>query len=292
MNDELKPCPFCGGEHVRCRWNYMGDGFKYREIHCNDCSATLTKYSEYVEDDIELCILWNTRADDAQVITSAEKYKLADSREQLEADLKTHMYEFGGYCFNSREGHADNVDTFFDDFIGLLNRQAAITERELCAKCDWPSVAAQPDRELQDSMDKLTAERDQLSRDLTAEHALVTQFEHDNEVLRDTANTLRLSIINLRDTAKDLTAERDELKHANSLLQSTIAELGVKVDEKQAELLEVRASCKADPVEIQLALARFADEWTTTDTRAQEQRLITYYAQQIAKLVENPGGAE
>ena len=43
----------------------MGDGFKYREIHCNDCSATLTKYSEYVEDDVELCILWNTRANDA-----------------------------------------------------------------------------------------------------------------------------------------------------------------------------------------------------------------------------------
>ena len=66
---ELKPCPFCGGEYVRCRWNYMGDGFKYREIHCNDCGATLTKYSEYIEDDIELCILWNIRAEQTCTVT-------------------------------------------------------------------------------------------------------------------------------------------------------------------------------------------------------------------------------
>ena len=57
-------------------------------------------------------------------------YSEPDSREKLEADLKTCLYEFGGYCFNSREGHADNVDTFFDDFVFLLDRQASITERE------------------------------------------------------------------------------------------------------------------------------------------------------------------
>ena len=53
-----------------------------------------------------------------------------DSREKLEVDLKTRLYEFGGYCFTSRETHTDNVDTFFDDFVSLLDRQGAITERE------------------------------------------------------------------------------------------------------------------------------------------------------------------
>ena len=54
-------CPFCGSEYIYCQWNYMADGFKYREIHCNKCGATLTKYSQYIEDDYELYELWNTR---------------------------------------------------------------------------------------------------------------------------------------------------------------------------------------------------------------------------------------
>lgn len=59
----------------------------------------------------------------------ASQVPQSDSRERLEADLKTCLYEFGGYCFNSREGHTDNVDTFFDDFVFLLDRQESITER-------------------------------------------------------------------------------------------------------------------------------------------------------------------
>ena len=200
------------------------------------------------------------------------------TREQLEAWAHEEIAE--KWAQNDRE-----VTMIMDDLLDMLDRQAAITRRETRQR--WQDAPNVLDRTNLETIAELTAKCDQLSRDLTAEHALVTQFEHDNEVLRDTANTLRLSIINLRDTAKDLTAERDELKHDNSLLRSTIAELGVKVDEKQAELLEARASCKSDSVKIQLALARFAEEWAHTDTRVQEQRCIVYHAQHIADFVDN-----
>ena len=62
-------------------------------------------------------------------------------------------------------------------------------------------------------VDELTAERDQLSRDLTAEHALVVQFEHDNEKIKadlktanDTINTLRASVAGLKETVEKLKA--------------------------------------------------------------------------------------
>lgn len=125
----------------------------------------------------------------------------------------------------------------------------------------------------------------------------ILSYEHTAERQSDRIFELHNERADALERVAELTAERDELKHDNSLLQSTIAELSLKVDEKQRVIdtqresfraLEARAARNADPVGIQLALARFADEWTTTDTRAQEQRLITYYAQQIAGMVDNP----
>lgn len=84
----------------------------------------------------------------------------ADSREQLEADAKTLLFEFGGYCANSREGHTDNVDTFFDDFIGLLDRQAAITRADVFEDGGFDCMTCGAKRELQERVDSLTAELD------------------------------------------------------------------------------------------------------------------------------------
>lgn len=89
-----------------------------------------------------------------------------DSREKLEADLKTLLYEFGGYCFSSREGHTDNVDTFFEDFVFLLDRQTAITEEK--TRCKWVTASAEEiaawrskAEKLKEQVYELTAERDQ-----------------------------------------------------------------------------------------------------------------------------------
>ena len=94
-----------------------------------------------------------------------------DSREKLEKDLKTRLYEFGGYCFSSREEHTDNVDTFFDEFVSLLDRQAAITERELeDVFLDRAEIIItrreMEKRDLQQQVDELKAERDGLRSQL------------------------------------------------------------------------------------------------------------------------------
>lgn len=88
-----------------------------------------------------------------------------DSREKLEADvLKKHNY-MGPKPYS--------LVTTYDDVIGWLDRQKAITERDLCAECEWPSLAAQPDQEAYDRIAELTRkledaeyERDRLQEKL------------------------------------------------------------------------------------------------------------------------------
>lgn len=131
-----------------------------------------------------------------------------DTREKLEADI--------------RAWHRDTpfaTKPSVQTLLGWLDRQAAITRVEVdemrdCADCSEGMLAnmqqqvdeltAERDR-LQAKVDELNAswrkandgwaeanaeaerwrqKRDQLSRDLDAEHALVVQFEHDNEELK------------------------------------------------------------------------------------------------------------
>ena len=74
-----------------------------------------------------------------------------DTREQLEEDM-----------FRSIKSAVEHGFVRGYGSIGAwLDRQAAITERELCKKCEWPSLAAMPDREAYDRIAKLTAERDE-----------------------------------------------------------------------------------------------------------------------------------
>ena len=111
-----------------------------------------------------------------------------DSREKLEVDLKTLLYEFGGYCFSSREGHTDNVDTFFEDFVFLLDRQTAITEEK--TRCKWVTASAEEiaawrskAEKLKEQVYGLTAERDmwreRCGRMLDAAHELARIAEVD-----------------------------------------------------------------------------------------------------------------
>lgn len=128
-----------------------------------------------------------------------------DTREQLEADA---MFD-AKMLWNS-------ADECISVIRGWLDRQAAITERKCmkqattryigwdCAECAeglGKELDARCDP-LKERIAELTAERDQLSRDLDAEHALVVQFECDNEKLRDTCNTLRASVAGLKMTVE------------------------------------------------------------------------------------------
>ena len=110
-----------------------------------------------------------------------------DTREQIEAWAHEEIAE--KWAQSDRE-----VTMIMDDLLELLDRQEAITTSELCG--DYTYMKADRDlkvreaQELQAKVDELTAERDQLSRDLTAEHALLLQFEYDNERLREAIDAM------------------------------------------------------------------------------------------------------
>lgn len=131
-----------------------------------------------------------------------------DTREKLEADI--------------RAWHRDTpfaTKPSVQTLLGWLDRQAAITRNiergmhdfildnlqqecdKLTDECDkltaavekWADAANAQRLVAMEQADKvceLTAERDQLSRDLTAEHALVSQFEYDNEQLREAIDAM------------------------------------------------------------------------------------------------------
>ena len=159
----------------------MSDELKWR-VMCGRCEASTDWYSSR---DAAIAA-WNARADDAskrtcenvngtyprcpycssvnvldenyepQIIVTGEKHKSADkpdSREQLEddaLDLASRIWHRGCYY---GEGNCDIKSAAWDenDVIAMLNRQAAITERE---------VLCQPD-ERDEQIAELTAERDE-----------------------------------------------------------------------------------------------------------------------------------
>ena len=76
-----------------------------------------------------------------------------DSREKLLADLEKQVRVWHDYDGNFMRIY-DSVA--YAQVKELLDRQAAITERELCKQCDWPSLAAQPDEEAYERIANLT----------------------------------------------------------------------------------------------------------------------------------------
>lgn len=62
-NEELKPCPFCGGEAVIWTMDEFDDGDFYYRAECRNCQAGFGVNHETKEEAIES---WNRRADDGR----------------------------------------------------------------------------------------------------------------------------------------------------------------------------------------------------------------------------------
>jgi Lar family restriction alleviation protein len=61
MDDELKPCPFCGSDEIsHGHVDYGAQG--YGNVECHTCDALVTADTE-----AEAIAVWNTRADDAEL---------------------------------------------------------------------------------------------------------------------------------------------------------------------------------------------------------------------------------
>lgn len=128
-----------------------------------------------------------------------------DTREKLEADV--HQYANPSSCKNTLGSCWEKK------MLSFLDRQAAITEREIKERVDFSLItqtanALFPD--YQERIAELTAERDQLSRDLDAEHALVVQFEHDNEELKAERDKLQKVVQIQADSFQKLERELKE----------------------------------------------------------------------------------
>lgn len=145
----------------------------------------------------------------AKSILNAESYKFAsepdaesyidcgkvenDSREKLEADASELTADYAA--------SGDVCDALSGGIIELLDRQAEITEHELCKQCDWPSLAAQPDYESQGRIVALTAKVDELTaeRDALADDLLTCNKEREEyRELFSKSLTLAAEIVNLQ----------------------------------------------------------------------------------------------
>ena len=121
-----------------------------------------------------------------------------DSREKLLADLEKQVRVWHDYDGNFMRIY-DSVA--YAQVKELLDRQAAIIERELCKQCDWPSLAAQPDYESQGRIVALTAKVDELTaeRDALADDLLTCNKEREEyRELFSESLTLAAEIVNLQ----------------------------------------------------------------------------------------------
>ena len=143
--------------------------------------------------------------------------------------------------------------------------QAKVDEQREILDCDCRDI-----RDLQNHVDKLTAERYQLSRDLDAERSLVVKFEYDNGELRkvidahEMGQMYRMYMDKVRE-CKDLASEVErmqgvvrtqaesfkkmevDLAAANSTcntLRASVAGLKMTVEKQAAELEEARKAAR------------------------------------------------
>lgn len=144
-----------------------------------------------------------------------------DTREKLEADLEKLRKQWKEY-----DGNFMRIYSYvaYSQIVELLDRQAAITERELCKKCEWPLLAAMPDREAYDRIAELTAEVEkQRQRANDAERGVLSDEWY---VARD----------RYEDDVAALTAERDKWRARAEQVQESYLDAKDSRDKLTAEL--------------------------------------------------------
>jgi hypothetical protein len=87
MPNELKGCPFCGGETDYC------SGPNEQDFDCRKCGASVMWWSKGFTKD-EAIAAWNTRADPAQVHISGSPDMPAETRDAL-AQMIGHVIRNG-----------------------------------------------------------------------------------------------------------------------------------------------------------------------------------------------------
>ena len=227
MSDELKPCPFCGGE-VKIS-TYRNEGY---QIECpnhewpkremwgekrpeSDIAADIGMFTWGISDEAKEALIeaWNTRADDApkQPVDNAQ----ADSRERLEADIKKYRWE-----------HSETSGRVTE----WLDRQAAITRAEVFADGEFDCMTCDAKRELQERVDSLEAERDEL-RDII-DH--MPKTEQECEACQESHDRLMFN------AKVDMENLRDELKHKQLVIDRQ-RDSFAKMERENAELRKMLA---------------------------------------------------
>ncbi len=104
MSNELKPCPFCGG-NPRIDTEYDMDGFgNFHKVECSDCGASskahfCTQGNECPQYYQEVRDEWQNRADDALTAEVERLTKIIEKDIQLYPVLKS--------LVNDEEAHND-----------------------------------------------------------------------------------------------------------------------------------------------------------------------------------------
>ena len=154
----------------------------------------------------------------------------SDTRGKLEADMKERLGELWANAWDA--GSRDSMDDDFDIdvFSSLLDRQAAITDREWidteCAKCGARENERDRDfTELQAKVDELTAQLEAAyakNRSLKAHIAKMQEGRHGwhvkGEKLQREVDRLTRENISLARDLGECMAERDGLKRENAKL--------------------------------------------------------------------------
>lgn len=184
----------------------------------------------------------------------------ADSREQLEADVHSAIFQWGWDSEWSRNAQRINERVA----MLWLDRQAAITRAEVFSNGGFDCTTCGAKRELQERVDSLEAERDQLTNAIN-ELQKKQPYCYNPEQPLDTLNAIGRYI-------DELTAERDDLQ--NLIDQERLAHLA-RVDE--LEFQRDGISEKADRLmdkcaKLQEAMNRAAGNWAKKDA---ELRVMT-----------------
>lgn len=116
MQDELKPCPFCGGDAG------IGGGVNYRFVNCMSCMAStnIILADSHMPTEAEAIAAWNTRVDAHPPTTNpvADRETPVGDHQMVEAVDREAAWPYRPSCYK--------VDDYTDWMAGKYDLSAAI----------------------------------------------------------------------------------------------------------------------------------------------------------------------